>query len=275
MAETFELLLRQFFASKYVFDRDNFILKRGDRNMARGPHRTLSDGEKTAIAFCYFIACIHRKVESNGDYKKLFLVFDDPVTSMSYDFIFKIVQTLKNLSISNQGEISTNPNQIDGNNCARPDLIILTHNSYFFNVSITNGIVKKGSAFSLHTGNGDHKFTPMTNYVAPFQDQLKDIFEIAEKGKDPDHQTGNTIRSVLEAIGRFCRPDKSNSLVDFINFLVKDGEFNIQSTMINNLSHGTYYEETPVPDDLKTACKETIRVVKKFAPGQLEIIKSN
>ena len=275
VAETFERLLHQFFADKYIFDRDNFILKRGHSKMARGPHRTLSDGEKTAIAFCYFIACIHRKVKSNGDYKKLFLIFDDPVTSMSYDFIFNIAQTLKSLSISNQGEISTNPSRIDGNKCKRPELVILTHNSYFFNISITNGIIQKGSAFSLYVDNGTHKLIRLTNYIAPFQQQLKDIFEIAEKGKDPDHQTGNAIRSVLEAIGRFCRPDKSNTLADFMNFLVKDGEFKIQSIMINNLNHGTYYEETPTPDDLKLACEETVRVVKKFAPGQLEIIQSD
>lgn len=275
VAKTFELLLREFFAGKYVFDRDNFILNRGGKEMTRGPHRTLSDGEKTAIAFCYFIACIHRKVKSNGDYKKLFLIFDDPVTSMSYDFIFNIAQTLKNLSISNQGEISIDPSRIDGNKCTRPELIILTHNSYFFNISITNGIVQKESAFSLDADSGTHELSRLNNYVAPFQQQLKDIFEIAEKGKKPDHQTGNTIRSVLEAIGRFCRPDKSNSLTDFINFLAKHDGFNIRSIMINNLSHGTYYEETPTPDDLKLACQETVRVVKKFAPGQLEIIQSD
>lgn len=81
VATTFKLLLRSFFADKYVFEESDFTLKRGDRPMARGAHRTLSDGEKTAIAFCYFLACVHRKVGANRDYRKLFLVFDDPVTS--------------------------------------------------------------------------------------------------------------------------------------------------------------------------------------------------
>ncbi|MHA1598106.1 MAG: AAA family ATPase [Alphaproteobacteria bacterium] len=274
VAETFEHLLRQFFAEKYVFDRDSFVLKRGGSKMARGPHRTLSDGEKTAIAFCYFVACIHRKVESNGDYDRLFLVFDDPVTSMSYDFIFTIAQTLKNLSISKQGDISTNPSLIDGNTYARPELIILTHSSYFFNISITNRIVKKEAAFALHPDNAGHKLTQLNDYIAPFQQQLKDIYEVAENGREPDHQTGNAVRSVLEAVGRFCRPDKSDSLTNFITFLAGQDEFEIKSVMINSLSHGTYYEEIAPPDDLKLACKETIRVVEKFAVGQLEVIRS-
>ena len=132
-----------------MFDKELFILKRGDQEMARGPHRTLSDGEKTAIAFCYFVACVHLKVKANSDYKKLFLVFDDPVTSMSYDFVFSIAQALKNLSVSKQGEVSINPSVIDGNKKLRPNLLILTHSSYFFNISFTNRVVPESAAFAF------------------------------------------------------------------------------------------------------------------------------
>ena len=167
VAETFALLLKEFFADKYVFDCENFILKRGDKEMERGPHRTLSDGEKTAIAFCYFVACIHRKVSSNSDYRKLFLVFDDPVTSMSYDFVFSIAQTLKSLSISDQGEVSINPAKIDGNKNRRPDLLVLTHSSYFFNISRTNRVIKKDATFSLYRDGSAHKMVPLCSPSAP------------------------------------------------------------------------------------------------------------
>lgn len=272
VAETFELLLKEFFAEKYVFDKDIFVLKRGDREMIRGPHRTLSDGEKTAIAFCYFIACVHRKVASNSDYRKLFLVFDDPVTSMSYDFVFAIAQTLKNLGISDKGEVSINPGKIDGNKCVRPELLILTHSSYFFNISRTNRVVKDDATFSLSADGTTHKLTPLRSYVAPFEQQLAHVYHVAN-GSDPDHGTGNAIRSVLEAVGRFCRPDKSQSLEDFITFLAGEESVSIKSILINSLCHGTYYDETPPPDDLKLACQETIIVVERFALGQIEIIK--
>lgn len=211
VAETFELLLKEFFANKYVFDKDNFVLKRGDHEMMRGPHRTLSDGEKAAIAFCYFIACVHRKVTSNSDYRKLFLVFDDPVTSMSYDFVFAIAQTLKHLGISDKGEVSIKPSKIDGNRCVRPELLILTHSSYFFNISRTNRVVKDEATFSLSTDGVTHKLSHLRSYVAPFEQQLAHVYQVAN-GNNPDHGTGNAIRSVLEAVGRFCRPDKSQSL---------------------------------------------------------------
>lgn len=273
VAQTFELLLREFFAGKYVFDKEDFILKRGDKEMTRGPHRTLSDGEKTAIAFCYFVACVHRKVKANSDYHKLFLVFDDPVTSMSYDFVFTIAHTLKHMSISRQGEVSINPSLIDGNNYVRPELLILTHSSYFFNVSLTNRAVDTGAAFALHAESNGHSLTALTQYVAPFHQQLKEVYEIAN-GKNPDHGTGNAIRSVLEAVGRFCRPDKCKNLAEFVAFLASEEDISLKSILINSLSHGTYYDEVPPPDDLRLAAEETVRVVDKYAVGQLEIIRS-
>ena len=273
VAETFELLLKEFFANKYVFDKDKFVLKRGDHEMMRGPHRTLSDGEKTAIAFCYFIACVHRKVTSNSDYRKLFLVFDDPVTSMSYDFVFAIAQTLKHLGISDKGEISINPGKIDGNKCVRPELLILTHSSYFFNISRTNRVVKDEATFSLSTDGVTHKLSHLRSYVAPFEQQLAHIYQVAN-GNNPDHGTGNAIRSVLEAVGRFCRPDKSQSLEDFVIYLAGEESFSIKSIMINSLCHGTYYDEAPTDDDLQLACKEALSVVEKYASGQIAIIKS-
>ena len=271
VADTFETLVSQFFANKYVFDKETFVLKRGDNEMVRGPRRTLSDGEKTAIAFCYFIASMHRKVTANSDYKRLFFIFDDPVTSMSYEYVFTIAHILKTLSVSEMGDVSLNPILISQNTC-RPRLLILTHSSYFFNISLTNRVVNKNAAFVLFSEANDHKIQSLNNYVAPFQEQLKDVYEVV-KGRSPDHTTANSIRSILEAVGRFCRPDKSRTLNDFVQHLSQEDGIKIKSTLINSLCHGSYYDEVPEPQDLKRACEETLRVVKKYAAGQLEILK--
>lgn len=269
VAETFETLIASFFGKKYSFDRNEFVLKRNDKKMARGVSRTLSDGEKTAIAFCYFIACSHKKVKSSSDYSRLFLVFDDPITSMSYDFVFTIAQTLKNMSISNSGEISINPADIKKSK--RPDLLIFTHSSYFYNICVTNNVVKDGAAFFLHSAGQQHKLSRRNQFVAPFEQHLKEIVDV-HNGQDPSHTTGNAVRCILEAIGRFCHPDKP-SLTEFITYLAGDGGFEVKSVLINNLSHGTYYDEVPSPDELKEACAETIQIVEKFAKGQLEVVR--
>ncbi len=269
VAETFEGLITNFFGTKYSFDRDEFVLKRNDKKMARGASRTLSDGEKTAIAFCYFIACAHKKVKSTSDYGKLYFVFDDPITSMSYDFVFAIAQTLKNMSVSSAGDISINPADIS--KATRPDLLVFTHSSYFYNICVTNKVVKDGAAFFLHQAGPEHRLSRRDQYVAPFEQHLKEVVDV-HNGQDPSHTTGNAVRCILEAIGRFCHPDRA-SLTEFITYLAGEGGFEIKSVLINNLSHGTYYDEMPSPDELKEACTETIKIVERYAKGQLEVVR--
>ncbi|SHG32727.1 Wobble nucleotide-excising tRNase [Kaistia soli DSM 19436] len=271
VAQTFEMLISNLFGKKYAFDRENFVLKRESRSMARGAARTLSDGEKTAIAFCYFIACAHKKVRSSSDYLKLFFVFDDPITSMSYDFIFSIAQTLKNISIDGNGMISINPADKSRNGSA--DLLIFTHSSYFYNICITNGVIRKGSAFFLSKEDGEHKIFPYAKYAAPFEQHLKEVFDVSI-GREPDHTTGNSIRSVLEAVGRFCHPDKCGQLSEYVGFLAGEEGVIIKSVLINNLSHGTYYEDTPSPEEIREACGEAIAIVERYAKGQVELIRA-
>lgn len=271
VASTFETLITSFFGDRYTFDKSTFTLKRGNREMARGPSRTLSDGEKTVIAFCYFIACVHKKVSKTSEYSRLFMVFDDPITSMSYDYIFAIAQTLKNLSISSTGDVAINPGLIN-NGYSKPELLVFTHSSYFYNICITNRVVKEDAAFFLHKHGAGHELTNLKKYIAPFEEHLREIVAV-DGGADPSHSTGNAIRCVLEAVGRFCHPDKCDSLSNYIIYLATEESFEIKSVLINNLSHGTYYDETPSPDELRDACSEAIRIVEKYAKGQLELAR--
>lgn len=273
VVKTFKRLLRRFFYKKYDLNEENFTLKRDNREMARGPLRTLSSGERSVIAFCYFIACIHKKVADEGDYEKLFLVFDDPVTSMSYDYLHTIAQTLRDLKISEKGEISLELKKNSKDNFKRPELLILTHSTYFFNVSRTNKVVGGDACFVLYPNDDIHEIECVRKYMPPFQDQLRAILQISNNQRAPDHATANSVRSVLEAIGRFCEPDKASDFINFVQHLRDKHKIHIKSLLINSLCHGAYDEEQVLPvDDLRLACKETIKVTKKYAPGQLEML---
>ena len=50
----------------------------------------LSDGEKSILAFCFFLANIHGVVENESDYNRLFLVIDDPVSSMDFNYVYNV-----------------------------------------------------------------------------------------------------------------------------------------------------------------------------------------
>ena len=75
VVQSFADLLQRFFDDKYSFDGDSFKLHRNNKKMLRGGDRTISDGEKSVIAFCYFLAQCHLRVESNEEYKKNCFLF--------------------------------------------------------------------------------------------------------------------------------------------------------------------------------------------------------
>src|SRR3546814_20069294 len=84
-------------------------------------------------------------------------------------------------------------------------------------------------------------------YIAPFEQHLKHVVDVHDGG-DPDHTTGNAVRCVLEAIGRFCHPDKCDSLSNFVTFLAEDGGFAIKSVLIRS-------EERRVGKECVSTCR--------------------
>ncbi len=266
VAETFTLLLKRFFGTKYTFDVLKFKVLREKKSMARGGDRTLSDGEKSVMAFCYFIAQSHLKVDSNDDYSRLYFVFDDPVTSMSSDYVYSIVQTLKLLRISAAGEIEFNPKS--GN--PRPRMLVLTHNNYFYNVASSNGAIPKSGLFQLVPGTTQHTLASQKGFATPHQQQLKHVYDVSIGKAEPDFMTPNSIRSVVESMWKFCRPD----VVDFgafFEFLIDECEIELKSVLINDLSHGGKFDDQPhKSDDIVEAAREAIAVVEWFAEGQLK-----
>lgn len=266
VSETFTLLLKRFFGEKYTFDPDTFKVLREKKSMARGGDRTLSDGEKSVMAFCYFLAQSHLKVASNEDYARLYFVFDDPVTSMSFDYVYAIVQTLKLLRISAAGEVDFNPKS--GN--PRPRMLVLTHNNYFYNVASSNNAIPKSGLFQLVPGAAQHTLASQKGFATPHQQQLKHVFDVSEGRSAPDFMTPNSIRSVVESMWKFCRPDL-NDFGKFYEFLIDECEIELKSVLINDLSHGGKFDDPPhKAEDIVEASREAILVVERFAQGQLK-----
>lgn len=266
VAETFSLLLKRFFGTKYTFDGETFKVLRELKSMTRGGERTLSDGEKSVMAFCYFVAQSHLKVDSNDDYARLYFVFDDPVTSMSFDYLYEIVQTLKLLRIGVAGELEFNPRSVH----ARPRMLVLTHNNYFYNVASSNGAIPKDGLFQLMPGAVQHTLASQKGFATPHQQQLKHVYDVSVGKIEPEFMTPNSIRSVVESMWKFCRPDIVD-LGKFFEFLIDEYEVELKSVLINDLSHGGKFDDQPhKSDDIVDAAKEAVIVVRRFAEGQLK-----
>lgn len=264
VADTLEELISFAFHGRYSFDRESFSVKRDKKDMVRGSDRTLSDGEKTVLAFCYFIAQSHLKISEVSDYKKLYLIVDDPVSSVSFDYVYCICQILKTLRIDG-GNI-----RINTKGSVRPKLLILTHHDFFYNVVLNNKVVQKGALFQLVSRGQKHEVVNQKDFVAPHVFHLRHIIDVATAKTAPNPSTANAVRSVLEGVWRFAYPQKGD-LQTFLNEVNSQHGVQVRSVLIQDMSHGgKMWIESPLSADIETACKEAIEILRYYAPGQVE-----
>lgn len=268
VADTMSNMLSYFFNDKYKFNKDEFKINHKNEDESRKLDKILSDGEKTVIGFCYFIASIHKKISDDNDYKKLYLILDDPINSMSFEYINLIAGVLRNLHIDDKIGLSHGIIGKPGSSQTRIPFLIFTHDSYFFNICVINNIINSNATFSLALKNGNHEIQAMSDYVAPFRFQLDHVVAVVKGQEEPDHYTANYMRSVLEAVWRFCLPNKKNSQIFLAHCAEKIG-VEVNSILNNTGSHGTFESFTPDLKELKNACERTLEIVRHFAPGQL------
>lgn len=105
-----------------VTEDDKFILKRGEKIA-----ENLSEGEKTAISFSYFLVVLE-SLYRDGKIFDYIIFIDDPISSLDGNHISQIY-TLINSFFFRQNINPQNPNQIVN---LFKQLFISTHNSDFF-----------------------------------------------------------------------------------------------------------------------------------------------
>ena len=91
-------------------NKGSYFFKRADGEIAKN----LSEGEKTVVAFAYFLATLKM---ANFDMKNSIIVIDDPVSSLDQQYLFNIINLLLNRFSSHKNFMQ---------------LFILTHNFYLF-----------------------------------------------------------------------------------------------------------------------------------------------
>ena len=94
---TLEYFLNAYFNGKYIIDRDTFEVKFRDENIGTSAQKVFSEGERSIVAFCYYLASVHLIVERSSDYNRLFFVIDDPTVGMDSHYINRTAQLLNEL----------------------------------------------------------------------------------------------------------------------------------------------------------------------------------
>jgi len=251
--ETLTFFLNRFFADKYSLDKETFQINFLGNNIGNKASSILSDGEKSIVAFCVYLASTHLLIEREYDYNRLFFVIDDPISSMDFHYVYAVAQALRDIKKC-YGITS------------HERFWVFTHNMEFLSIITRNHIINK--VYILKPGI----LEPMNHQLLmPYENHLSDIIKIANGFELPSHTTANSIRHVLETVNRFENPDKSIE-----NYIEKNSILSQDScifTLCQDLSHGGFRIQKPFTSEmLITACQTVVKFMKLKYEGQINAI---
>ncbi|PQJ32667.1 hypothetical protein BST92_12330 [Nonlabens arenilitoris] len=253
--ESFKDLLTKFFGDKYSFDEQTFCIKFQNELLESNASDVLSTGEKSMIAFCYFIAETHIEVSSENDYQKLFFVVDDPISSQDFHFVYATAQIIRTLD------------KIFKIDKRKLRLILMTHNLEFMSIITRNNIISQ--KYILANG----RIKSLSNeLIMPYEEHLRDIYNVANGIIKPSHTTPNSLRHIIETINRFTSPDKE--LADFCNEIDGYAENEFLFSLMHDGSHGGIRQQKAYTESMiKSASKVVINYVETNFKGQIKLIE--
>lgn len=168
--------------------------------IASSETKSLSEGEKTLIAFLYFMESLKGSHDENEtvDPRRTIAVIDDPISSLSQNYVYDIATMIHRELAKPQ---------------SRPQLvkqvIILTHNLFFFHELIRQHIKNLASA---HNHCGLLRVVKNTHSEVETLDPTKllndydvwwQILRDANDGKVPTQIVPNAMRNILEQFFTF------------------------------------------------------------------------
>ena len=248
--------LEEFFGRKEIQleldDRKKgYIIKRNGQ-----PAKNLSEGEKTAIAFSYFIVKVEEK-----DFKinEGIIFIDDPISSFDSSFIYHCFSLIKN-HFRNSGQ-----------------LFIFTHNFTLFNLVKAWFKNKESEYYMIENiikdNNREAYLKPLEKTLKEYKTEYNFLFSRLHCFLDNDapeyadfYTIGNIARRFLEAFTNFKIPTSGDffSKIDQLNTGdISDTEKGKVYRLIQEFSHGSDTTNIIEHKD-KSGCQEAVRVLMEI-----------
>lgn len=232
----------------------------------------ISDGEKSVIAFSYYLASTIQYIDKFEDLEHITLVIDDPISSTSYNYLHGIGIVLKKMNALFQEVLEQNRNEV-------PQIIILTHNLQFYNLLATNIFKskpedkkKKNSLFTLSKKDGNPILIEekQSRKLSEYMTALIRIYKF--NNDELDENIGNDLRKVMETICSFHFMSLSHDNIEKIFGLSIDTNLKLFAddyvhTDFNN------FEDPVSTDNLKCACSILLNAINSSYPEQFKQIE--
>ncbi len=187
--------------TKYSLHEDYRIVLNSDVLENSKAEMILSDGEKTTLAFAYFLARL-KLFYKKEDLKNLVVVIDDPISSLDEQRIYNTSNIVAKINQELVGEALKDEED-------KAQVFVLTHNHTFMARLINMvGVGKHARYFQLERNQKQLKIVCKNEVVGYFDTfyllLFKEVYEFAKKEKVQDNfneaiNYGNKVRILLES----------------------------------------------------------------------------
>lgn len=255
-----------------VDQNDMFQLKRAESFALN-----LSEGEKTAVAFSYFLVDLE-SLHNDGKLREAIIFIDDPISSLDSNHIAQ-VYSLINSFFFRKGLCNENPEKIT--ECFR-QIFISTHNFDFFSFLCDSAHIRKrrdkndsstGCSFYMVKRSGTGSLLKrLPKKIQEYKSEYIYLFEIIyryyKEGCPEEHDDlillPNAIRRFLEIYTLMKLPHETSSFEGRLNELM-GGAHSLK--ILNHFSHFTSFDKLTKHDNLlfnlRAACEELFELLKK------------
>lgn len=240
------IYLKHFGISHFEIDRDkvktenNLVITYKSGKKKTNLNHSLSEGEKTALAFAYFISKLRvEKIEGSANaFENCIIVIDDPISSLDDNRLFQTANLIDSFLFYNkpvEEDQSDDSNNFNHHPC---QVFILSHNltfiKYLHNALRSNGYLKEkiNEYYLSHLSPRIKKLpTGLKNFTNTYIIKLKEIIDFRDKKLEYEQVKNylpNYIRIVLETFLSFKLAivndsnDRLPGLSHLINGMVKE-----------------------------------------------------
>lgn len=191
-------------------DKDRFTLKRENSKA-----KNLSEGEKTAIAFSFFLT----KLKEIKDFDKTIVYIDDPISSLDSNHIFQVNAILKGFFFSNQ-------NDDNAWKLKCKQLFVSTHNFDFFTLlkelPTSKNFLQKFYYQIRRINKSESVLEKLPKSLQQYSSEYHFLFEeLYNFNQSTDKGEYSTLMGIPNAVRRFVElytysrlPGNSSSTVD-------------------------------------------------------------
>ncbi len=249
-----------------VIEEDKFILKRNGQIADN-----LSEGEKTAISFSYFLVSLESLFQENKLFDYIICV-DDPISSLDGNHIAQIY-SLINSFFFRQNVNPAIPEQYV--NCFK-QLFISTHNFEFFSfIKDSNRINKRNTKeyyFIKRISNTESHIQELPKSLRDYKSEYIYLFDLIFKFYENGCQESdekfilmpNAVRRFLEIYTLMKIPDSTDQVDERIRILMPEPT---ELKILHHFSHFTTFEKVMMHDEiilnLSQAIGELITLLEK------------